>query len=176
MPLRNRLDEVIRRYDRATSLVRQFQDGELSEEELGSRFKRLREERRSIDEHNRVFLSEERRSQLGETIEVSEGCEDLTGSEEVEIDCDLEEEDSDKEEEDESGEEEGSEEEEDSEEEDSESDEEEEDGICEEDAEEENDVAMEPDGDNGAAVERKKPSRKREDKLWEEYGSFWRST
>ena len=174
MPLRNRLDEVIRRYDRATSLVRQFQDGEMSEEELSSKFKRLRDERRSIDEHNRVFLLEERRSQLDETIEgandaqLSEACEDLTGSDVGEIDCESEEEDL----------EEGSEEEEGFEEEDSSEDEdsEEEDSEEEEESEEENDVAMEPDGGNGAEVEGKKPRRKREDKLWEEYGSFWRST
>ena len=171
MPLRNRLDEVIRRYDRATSLVRQFQDGEMSEEELSSKFERLREERRSIDENNRVFLLEERMAQMGETTtDGSEACEDLTGSDAGEIDCESEEEDS----EEEGGE--ASEEEEDSEEEfQSDSEEEEEGGIC-EDAEEENDVAMEPDGDNGAAVEGKKPRRQREDKLWEEYGSFWRST
>ena len=68
MPLRNRLDEVIKRYDQAVCIVTTFKDGGMSEEELVSKFQRLHKERRSINEHNRAFLVEERKTQWGEAM------------------------------------------------------------------------------------------------------------
>lgn len=82
MPLRNRLDEVIKRYDQAACIVTNFQDGKMSEEELASNFKKLRKERRSIDEHNRAFLVEERRLQWGDAMaEEYENMSDSDGEE-----------------------------------------------------------------------------------------------
>ena len=68
MPLRNRLEEVIRRYEKASTLVKKYKDGEVSEEELGHGFHGLREERRLVDENNRMYLREQRRVHLGEKV------------------------------------------------------------------------------------------------------------
>lgn len=61
MPLKNRLEEVINRYERASRIVKRYKEGELSEEELTRSFKQLRKDRKLVDLHNRRFLTEERR-------------------------------------------------------------------------------------------------------------------
>jgi GTP-sensing pleiotropic transcriptional regulator CodY len=69
MPLKNRLQEVISRYERASQLVKGFKEGTLSEAELGNSFKQLRKERKRVDLHNRRFLMEQRRQYLGEEVD-----------------------------------------------------------------------------------------------------------
>jgi hypothetical protein len=103
MPLRNRLEEVIRRYEKASTLVKKYKEGEVSEEELGHGFHGLREERRLVDENNRMYLQEQRRVHLGEKVarEYEEGLsEDDEQEEEDEEESDLDEEDEEEEEED----------------------------------------------------------------------------
>jgi hypothetical protein len=61
MPLKNRLEEVINRYEKASTLVQHYKDGEINDEELGRGFKRLRRERKEVDDHNRNYIREQRR-------------------------------------------------------------------------------------------------------------------
>lgn len=170
MPLRNRLEEVIRRYDQAASLVEKYQKGEVSEEELGSNFQRLRDERRSIDEENRAFILAQRRAQWGEAA-AAQYEQELAEMDEEETEDD----DNDEYESDDSGDDMD----------DSEMDTEEEDeheakeDIVKDDeeeevAEEEEDVPIAPDGANRAEGQEEEDASKREKKLWKEYGSFWR--
>lgn len=84
MPLRNRLDEVIRRYEKASTLVKKYKKGEVSEEELGHGFHGLREERRLVDENNRMYLREQRRVHLGEKVAKQYEEEDVSEDEEEE--------------------------------------------------------------------------------------------
>lgn len=148
MPLRNRLEEVINRYERATQLVKSYKEGELSEDVLGSEFKKLREDRKAVHKNNQSYIKEQRRLHLGPKVaeelekdEEKEEEEETVGSEEVDEDDDSYEDEEDEEEE-------------------------------EEEEEKLSAIDGSPMGDNveDATVEMSKSEKK----LWKQYGSFWK--
>lgn len=163
MPLRNRLEEVIQRYEKAAQALKSYKDGRLSEDELGNTFTNLRKERKAVDENNRNYIKEQRRIFLG-----PKAAAELEKQEEEEHQVDDVDEDSyeDSYEDEE-------------EEEDEEEDEEEE----EEEAAEEEDAKEEQDGQDGSndtgvdeeidGVPTKSIRGRREKKLWKQYGPLW---
>lgn len=88
MPLRNRLEEVINRYEKASNLVKNYKEGAISEDDLGKGFKRLRKERKAVDQNNRTYIQEQRRLYLGHNIEEEDEDESVEASEEAEDDED----------------------------------------------------------------------------------------
>lgn len=64
MPLKNRLEEVINRYERAHNIVKEYKEGRLSKDELGNAFTQLSEDRKNVDRHNREYLDQQRRLHL----------------------------------------------------------------------------------------------------------------
>lgn len=154
MPLRNRLEEVINRYEKASTLVKKYKEGAIGDEELGQGFQTLRKDRKAVDEHNRAYLREQRRMHLGEqaaqAMEDDEEEEGVQDGEDDDMDEDgsYEDEDDDEEEEEEEGEE---------------------DTL---------NIAGSGSRDGGEpAVAAARPSMsKKEEKLWRQYGSFWNSS
>lgn len=157
MPLRNRLEEVISRYEKASTLVKNYKEGAISEDDLGKGFKRLRKERKAVDEHNRSYIREQRRLHLGDELarkaeeeEDSVEAAETLGSDEVDDDDEsYEDEDYD----------------------------EDEDG----DYDEHGEIDAAPSAQDSSAqgedtAATAKPTRSiKEKKLWRQYGSFWDS-
>lgn len=74
MPLRNRLQEVISRYEKAAEALKNYKDGRLSEDDLESTFTNLRKDRKAVDKNNRNYINEQRRIFLGDAeLENQEG-------------------------------------------------------------------------------------------------------
>jgi len=172
MPLRNRLDEVIRRYDEAASLVKRFKGGDVSEEELSANFDRLRLERQAVHDNNMAFFVEHRRAQWGEVAAAKyendefdndeDESEDRDGSDGADdthdTEKDLAEEVDGR---DESGQRMGE----------YEMEIGDDDMESEEESVEEDDVEM--DCEDGSALAHEIPRTKSEKRLWKEYGDFW---
>ena len=87
MPLKNRLEEVIKRYEKASTLVQRYKDGDLNDEDLGRGFKRLRRERSAVDDHNRSYIQEQRRLVMGDETS-QEGADEESVDETETIDDD----------------------------------------------------------------------------------------
>lgn len=66
MPLKNRLEEVIKRYEKASTLVQSYKEGHINEEDLGQGFKTLRKQRKEVDDHNRNYIRQQRQLYMGD--------------------------------------------------------------------------------------------------------------
>ncbi len=178
--LRNRLEEVIRRYETAETLVKKYKKGEIDEENLGKEFRQLRKDRKNVDRNNYTFIQAQRSEFLGssghggEEDGVSLGSRDTEeGEEEEEDGSEMYNDEEEEEEEEDDDEEVCTDEDEDGEEEDVH---EEEDGTAAAGARAEN---VQNNGSNqGATAEdagASPPMTKSERKLWKRYGAFWES-
>lgn len=163
MPLKNRLEEVIRRYERASQLVKGYKEGTLSEEELGRSFKQLRKDRKAVDLHNRRFLIQERRRHSREEEVVDDN--DINNNNDITNDnnnneLQQQQESSEEEEEDHDVEPTGS----------NEADDE----TRDTDATMTHSIQQESESSTHTTT-RPRMSRRKEEKLWKQYGSFWRN-
>lgn len=161
--LRNRLEEVIRRYERAETLVKSYKSGEIDDDLLGKEFRQLRKDRKKVDKENHAYIQSQRSAYLGSRAMDDEPDGDSVGSRDTEDGAESYDEDED------SYDEEEEDEEEDEDEDDDEDGEEEED----EGKEAENDGSNQEQGVEDA--EAAPAMTRRERKLWKRYGSFWDS-
>ena len=157
--LRNRLEEVIRRYEKAETLVKSYKSGEIDDEHLGKEFRQLRKDRKNVDKDNHAYIQNQRSTYLGSRADADEPDGDSVGSRDTEDGAESYDEDEDSYYDEES-----------------EDDDDEEEGAMEE---EDEGKVEETDGSNQEeAVEDAEaaPSMTRKErKLWKSYGSFWNS-